>query len=53
MSHRHEMTQLIGKIYLGAIYLWCPHGDGRSDSGGRMWTEGRGVKPHVDVHTEN
>jgi len=23
-----------------------------SGSGGRMWT-GEGIKPHVDVHTEN
>jgi len=38
---------------LGAINLWRPHGRGRgSGSGGRIWT-GEGVKPHVDVHTEN
>src|SRR6218665_293727 len=24
-----------------------------SGSGGRMWTGGEGVQPHVDVHTEN
>jgi len=36
---------------IGAIHLWHPHGGG-SGSGGRMWTGG-GIKPHVDVHTEN
>ena len=37
---------------LGAIHLSRPHGGGGSGSDGRMWT-GEGVKPHVDVHTEN
>jgi len=38
---------------LGAIRLWCPRGGGGegSGSGGCMWIGGRGVKPHLDVHT--
>jgi len=45
-----EATLSVDKFAIkGAIYLWRPHGGG-SGSGGRVWT---GVKPHLDVHTEN
>ena len=39
-------------VMLGAIHLWRPHGGGLR----LRWTHvdgEEGVKPHVDVHTEN
>jgi len=51
-----SFCQVVNVTFLlyGAIHLWRPHGGGR---GVRLkWTYvdgGRGVRPHVDVHTEN
>ena len=51
--HRGQLVAKYDRPIKGpSIYDVHTEGEGGSGSGGRMWT-GEGVKPHVDVHTEN
>ena len=39
-------------VFLGAIHLWCPQGEG-GKAQVDAFNGGEGGKRHVDVHTEN